>query len=61
MNISQTRAAERLADVIKSMDDYSKGRLVGIGEGMALANLKANIRDKDAQRSALGIAPKESA
>lgn len=61
MNDVQKIAAGRLEAVLKSMDPFAKGRLVGIGEGMALANLKANIRDKDSQRAALGIAPKESA
>ena len=61
MNDVQKMAAGRLEAVIKSMDSYAKGRLVGIGEGMALANIKANPRDKDAQRAALGMVPKESA
>lgn len=61
MNDVQRNAAERLVAVIKDMDPYTKGRLVGIGEGMALANIKAQPGDTDTQRSMLGMAPKESA
>ncbi len=32
-------ALTRLADAIRGMDDYNKGRLVGIGEGMILAGI----------------------
>jgi len=39
----QEIALTRLADAIRGMDDYTRGRLVGIGEGMILAG----IRDRD--------------
>ena len=61
MNNVEKRAAERLVHVFQSMDAYTKGRLVGIGEGLALANLTAASADKDAMRVMLGMAPKESA
>ena len=57
----QNRAASRLAQVIQCMDPFTKGRLVGIGEGLALASLNAASADKDAKRIILGMEPKESA
>ena len=57
----QATAVGRLTEIISSLGAYEKGRLVGIGEGMALANIKAQPGDTDTQRSMLGMAPKESA
>lgn len=54
-------ALARLADAIRGMDDYQKGRLIGIGEGMILAGIKSQPGGTDAQRAVLGLQPKESA
>lgn len=61
MSTIETAAISRLAAVVKSMDPYTKGRLVGIGEGMALAAVKAEPGDKDTIRRELGAPARETA
>jgi hypothetical protein len=42
-------------------DPYTKGRLVGIGEGMALASITAEAADRDTLRARLGMAESKGA
>ena len=37
MSEIEKKAAERLARVIPLLNDYNKGRITGIGEGLAMA------------------------
>lgn len=37
MSEIEKKAAERLQEVIPKLNDYNKGRLIGIGEGIAIA------------------------
>lgn len=59
MSNVQTAALDRLVTAIRGMDDYSKGRLIGIGEGMILAGIKSQPGGTDAQRNVLGLQRKE--
>lgn len=61
MNDVEKDAISRLLGLISTMSPYEKWRLIGIGEGMALAGIKAQPGDKDTQRAMLGMTPKESA
>jgi len=53
----QEIAMSRLADAIRGMDDYTKGRLIGIGEGMILAGIKSQPGGTEQQRAVLGLQP----
>ena len=59
MNTLHQTALSRLADAIRGMSDYEKGRLIGIGEGMILAGIKSQPGGTEQQRAVLGLQHKE--